>query len=159
MRNAQRRVNRDSSQAKNRALVSGGLFARAVPSVLCSSRFLRRLLQTQLGGGVFAEEGVVADIAAHGGERLMAGLAHDVELGGVIQIRLRDEAGAQAVPGKACLIEAGALDGAFQNARQQTTDAAACPAAVRNGVQHKVGGSGRSCRRAKLRIPTPEHIL
>ncbi len=37
----------------------------------------------------------------------------------VIQIRLRDEAGAQAVAGKLGLIEAGALDGAFQNARHR----------------------------------------
>ena len=77
------------------------------------------LLQAQLGGGVFAEEGVIADVAAHGGKGFMAGLAHDVELGCVIQIRLGHEAGAQTVAGKQGLIEAGALDGAFQNARHR----------------------------------------
>ncbi len=100
------------------------LFARVLapgsPERTLIIRFLRRLLQIQLGGGVFAEEGVIADVAAHSGEGFVAGLAHDIEFGGVIQIRLRDEAGAQTVPGKACLIEAGALDGAFQNARHRS---------------------------------------
>ena len=62
-------------------------------------------LQPQLGGGIFAEQRAVADVAADHGERAVSGLAHDGEFAGAIQIALGREAGAQGMAGVAGGIE------------------------------------------------------
>ena len=55
--------------------------------------------QPQFRRRIFAEERAVADIAADHGQRAVAGLAHDGELAGAVDVGLGGEAGAQGMAG------------------------------------------------------------
>jgi hypothetical protein len=71
--------------------------------------------QSQPGGGVVAEQGTFADVAAHGRKRPVAGLLHDGEFARAVHGGLSGEAGAQTVAGVVRGIEAGPARGAFHD--------------------------------------------